>query len=85
MNNNAQYKSGFARLKPFLIARGRSNISKIMYPYKETVMRCHTDGFICSERPEGIITGMSLGDLVDEGMKTLIKISSCKKAIILID
>lgn len=85
VNNNSIYKTGFARIKPFLIARGRSNISKIMHPYKESIMRCHTDGFICSERPEGIITGMSLGDLVDEGMKTLIKISSCKKAIILID
>ena len=84
-NNNAQYKTGFARLKPFLLARGRANITKIMLPFKETVMRCHTDGFICSERPEGIITGNGLGDLVNEGKKTKIKITTCRKAIILID
>ena len=84
-NNNAQYKTGFARLKPFLLARGRANIAKIMLPFKETVMRCHTDGFICSERPEGIITGNGLGDLVNEGKKTKIKITTCRKAIILID
>ena len=80
-----QYISGFARLKPFLIARGRALIAKIMLPYKNSVMRCHTDGFICSEIPIGIKTGKELGDLVDEGMKTKIQISSCKKAIILMD
>ena len=84
-NNNHQYKTGFARLKPFLIARGRALIAKTMLPYKNNIYRCHTDGFICSELPIGIKTGHELGDLVDEGMKTKISISSCKKAIILID
>ena len=84
-NNNHQYKTGFARLKPFLIARGRALIAKTMLPYKNNIYRCHTDGFICSELPIGIKTGHELGDLVDEGMKTKISISSCKKAIIIID
>jgi len=79
-----QYISGFARLKPFLIARGRAMICKIMLPYKDIVMRCHTDGFITSSAIN-YKCGFELGDLVDEGMKTKISISSCKKAIILID
>ena len=83
VNNNIQYKTGFARLKPFIIARGRANIAKIMLPYHRTVMRCHTDGFICSEKPIGIETGTALGELVDDGMKTMIQINSCRKAIIL--
>ena len=82
VKNNHQFKTGFARLKPFLIARGRAMISKIMLPYKDIVMRCHTDGFITSE-PIDYKCGSSLGDLVDEGFKTKIQISSCKKAIIL--
>jgi hypothetical protein len=84
-NNNHQYKTGFARLKPFLISAGRKLIAKTMLPYKNIIFRCHTDGFICSELPIGIETGHKLGDLVDEGMKTKISISSCKKAIILIN
>jgi len=84
VNRTDQYISGFARLKPFLIARGRAMISKIMLPYKDIVMRCHTDGFITSEAIN-YKCGNELGDLVDEGMKTKISISSCKKAIILIN
>ncbi len=84
-NNNHQYKTGFARPKPFLIARGRALIAKTMLPYKNNIYRCQTDGFICSKLPIGIKTAHELGDLVDEGMKAKISISSCKKAIILID
>ena len=83
VNNNVQYKTGFARLKPFIISRGRANIAKIMLPYHRTVMRCHTDGFICSEKPIGLKTGTELGDLVDEDMKTKIQIDSCRKPKIL--
>jgi hypothetical protein len=65
--NDKFYVSGFARLAPFLISKGRSIISKIIEPYIKTVIRCHTDGFICSKEPTNIITGDKLGDLVYEG------------------
>ncbi len=58
-------------------------ISKIMLSYKDVVMRCHTDEFITLE----VINykcDNELGDLVDEGYTIKIRISSCKKAIVLI-
>ena len=63
------YKYGYARLMPFLIAKGRVKISKIMEPYIETVIRCHTDGILFSEEPKGIVYGNNLGELVNEGFK----------------
>ena len=36
-------------------------------PYIKNVVRCHTDGFVCSKEPINIITGNNLGDLVYEG------------------
>jgi len=67
INNDKQYKTGFARIMPFLISKGRSNISKIMQPYINSVFRCHTDGFMCNEYPTNIQLGDGLGDLVYEG------------------
>ena len=61
------YKTGFARLSPFLISQGRYHMSKILYPYRETLKQCHTDCGIFSEKPEGIKTGNSIGDLIEEG------------------
>ena len=81
---NDQYKSGFARIKPFLIAKGRSMICGIMEPYKNIVKRCHTDGFILSELPNNIKVGSELGDLVYEGKTTELQIINLRKPIILI-
>ena len=65
-NNDHFYKNNYARLKPFLIAKGRSVISNLMFPHKEFIKRCHTDGFISSKKLD-IKTGNKLGDLVYEG------------------
>ena len=65
-NNDYFYKNNYARLKPFLIAKGRSVISNLMFPHKEFIKRCHTDGFISSKKLD-IKTGNKLGDLVYEG------------------
>jgi hypothetical protein len=50
-----------------LISKGRSIISKIIRPYIDIVVRCHTDGFVCNQEPTNIFTGCNLGDLVYEG------------------
>ena len=71
------YKHGWARLSPFLLAKGRYNISTIMDKYIETVQRCHTDGILLSKRPEGIIIGESLGDLAYEGHATICHVVHC--------
>ena len=61
------YKTGFARLSPFLISQGRYHMSKILYPYRENLKQCHTDCGIFSENPEGIKTGNGIGEFVFEG------------------
>jgi len=65
-HNEHQYKSGFARLKPFLLAKGRATISKIMEPYINDIVRCHTDGFISKENLS-IKTGWNIGEVRYEG------------------
>ena len=66
VENNYYFKSNFARLKPFLLSKGRSIIASIMFPYKDHVVRCHTDGFVVKNACD-IKTGDKLGDLVYEG------------------
>ena len=65
--NDTQYKSGFARIAPFLISKGRKVISDIMIPYNTIIVRCHTDGVIFSGLPVNIKTGNGLGELAFEG------------------
>jgi hypothetical protein len=60
------YKTGFARLSPFLISQGRYMMSKIIYPHKENIKQLHTDGFV-SDKLLDIKTGQKMGDLVEEG------------------
>ena len=66
VHNDNYYKSTFARLKPFILSKGRSMISAIMHPHKEYIKKINTDGFISSVKL-GIKTGDKLGDLVYEG------------------
>ena len=43
-----------------------------MEPYKDILIRCHTDGVLFSEEPKNIIYGSSLGDFRDEGQHHVI-------------
>lgn len=61
-NSTAFYKTPFARLCPFLIAKGRVVISDIMEPFIEKVVMCHTDGFIVNTKID-IKTGDKMGEL----------------------
>jgi hypothetical protein len=78
-----QYKSPFARICPFIVSKGRANISKILEPYKEDVVKIHTDGFILNKEPIGIKLSDSLGGLVLEGIYNHIKIINNSKPIII--
>ena len=60
------YKTGFARLSPFLISQGRYMMSKILYPHIENIKQLHTDGFV-SNKLLDVKTGDKMGDLVFEG------------------
>jgi hypothetical protein len=85
VNKSKRYIRGFARIKPFILARGRALLAKTILPFKDIVYRCMTDSFICSEKPPNVITGTGLGDLVLEYQATKIQIKNCRKEIILIN
>lgn len=70
------YKTSFARLSPFLISRGRFNISNIILPHKENIHRIHTDGFISDSKLD-IKLGENIGDLVFEGYCENCNILNC--------
>ena len=61
------YKYGWARIMPFILAKGRSIISKVIEPYEDIAIRCHTDGILFKKEPVGIKYGDEMGSLVDEG------------------
>jgi hypothetical protein len=78
IENEYIYKSPFARLKPFLLAKGRNVITNIIMPYKEECVRCHTDGFILKSKTD-IKTGSKIGELKYEGYSSYIKVKNNAK------
>lgn len=48
-SNSNYFKSSFARIKPFMLARGRSNISDLILPYNDIVVKCNTDCIISTQ------------------------------------
>ena len=80
-----QYKTSFARILPFIVAKGRGNMAKLMEPYKDTIVKIHTDGFMVSEEPKNIKLSNSLGGLVFEGSYKHIKIINNTKPQIIED
>lgn len=70
------YKTNFARFGPFLTARGRRMITKVMQPHLEHIKRVHTDGFISdvpltfeksSRSVDSVSIGSEIGNLKFEG------------------
>jgi hypothetical protein len=61
-HNDKMFKSDFARIKPFLIAKARTIISQVMEPHLDKIVRVHTDGFLATEKLD-VKTGEKLGDL----------------------
>jgi hypothetical protein len=66
VSNGSLYQTNFARIAPFLLARGRFLVSKTITPFVEDVVYIHTDGFISTRRPN-IKYGTELGDIRNEG------------------
>jgi len=63
---SCQFKLGWARIGPFLLAKGRTKISKLIEPYQDLCIRCHTDSMHLLEQPTDIKTGNNIGDLAFE-------------------
>jgi hypothetical protein len=66
VSNGNLYQTNFARIAPFLLARGRFLVSKTITPFVEDIVYIHTDGFITKKRPN-IQYGTDLGDIRNEG------------------
>ena len=79
---NRFYKHGFARVSPFLIAKGRKVISEIMEPYESILVRCHTDGVMFSAQPVGIKYSNEIGGFADEGFYPQVSID--KSGVVLL-
>ena len=63
------YKNNFARMKPFVLAYGRSLFSALFKDYESDIVRIHTDGFYLKSQPKSLLTGTKLGHLKYEGQK----------------
>jgi hypothetical protein len=63
----SQYKSGWARIAPFILAKGRSKISSLIEPYQDNCIRCHTDSMNLTVYPPDIKLSNELGGLCYEG------------------
>ena len=62
-----RYATNYARIVPFLLARGRVKISKTIEPHLDLIKRVQTDGFLSTKKIEGIKTGTKMGELKYEG------------------
>ena len=74
------YETNFARMKPFITARGRIKIAEMMLPYIDDIYRCHTDGFISSKELPFILND-ELGGMKLEGKSKNIHIKNCNTVI----
>ena len=63
------YKTNWARIKPFILAYGRSKLYYSYSKYEDKIIRIHTDGFYITEKPTDIKLGEELGQLKYEGIK----------------
>ena len=77
---NKTFKSDWARLKPFLLSKGRSIISKAIEPYKDHIKRSHTDSMY-SDIKLDIETGSNIGELKYTGYCPNAKIRNSKLVI----
>ena len=65
-HSDKQFETDFARISPFITARGRTLISDIIATDKDNVVRCVTDGII-SKTKMNIKYGNDIGDMKYEG------------------
>jgi hypothetical protein len=63
---NKRYKTNYARLKPFLLAKGRSFMSDMMFLHRDNIKRILTDGFLTTT-PIHMNINVKMGELKYEG------------------
>jgi hypothetical protein len=83
VNKEKYFKTDFARLKPFMLAKARFVISSYIKPYNEFVVKCNTDSMISTTKLDVETGGDKMGNLVYEGFFHKVKISSNAKEVFL--
>ena len=63
------YETNWARIKPFVLSYGRTNMFNRFQKYEDWVVRIHTDGFYLTSEPDDIEIKDGLGYLKNEGEK----------------
>ena len=76
--NDGFYESNYARMMPFLLAKGRRDIFTIMQPHLHLVKRIHTDGFITTKDIK-VKLGTKMGDLKYEGSYPEVQVHNSMK------
>lgn len=66
VKHDQEFKTSYARIKPFIMSLGRNHIYSYTWRYLDKIVRICTDGFIATEKLE-IKTGLEMGDLKYEG------------------
>jgi hypothetical protein len=61
-SKNRYFNTNYGRIQAFLTAKARATISKVMEPNIENIVRCHTDGFICTHPVDNIKLSLKIGD-----------------------
>jgi hypothetical protein len=57
-----KHSYSYARIGTFLTSKVRFDMAKLVYPYKEHIVRFHTDGFITNVKIREIKIGIDLGE-----------------------
>jgi hypothetical protein len=70
VKKKSPYDTPFARLKPFMLAKGRDKIGKYIDQHIDHVIRCHTDSMVTNIKLD-IPTSMELGDMKFEAYHQL--------------
>lgn len=66
ITKNKYFNYDLARIKPFLLAKGRFILSNTIYSFRDKIIYSHTDSLIVKEKIN-IKTGNNIGDLKYEG------------------
>ncbi len=65
--NDSLYETAWGRIAPFILARGRQQIGKWISNDVDSVVRLHSDGFVCTKPLTDVKLGTKMGDLKYEG------------------
>lgn len=80
VDNQHIFKTEFARIKPFILSAARVKLSRIIEPFIDDVVYCHTDGFV-TKHEQNVKLGDKIGDLKFKGYTENCKVTKINKKV----